>query len=87
MMKRPDYINHYLFDWDLLDVVFGGKSAFDSKSFVATLTSTEQVNDFLRAYGFDQSDLVLKAENFRYFSRIVTVYSALFFKRQQRGGH
>ena len=86
MMKRPDYINRYLFNWDLLDVVFGGKSAFDSKSFVATLTSAEQVNDFLEAYGFDQADPVLRAETFGTYQESLQFVRRYFLKEGNEEG-
>lgn len=85
-MKRPDYINRYLFDWDLLDVILGGKSAFDSKSFVAPLTNSEQVHDFLEAYGFDQSDPILKAEIFGTFQESLQFIRRYFLREGNKEG-
>lgn len=86
MVKRPDYINRYLFDWDLLEVVFGGKSAFDSKSFVAPLTNKEQIYDFLEAYGFDQLDPVLRAETFGTFQESLQFIRRYFLKEGNEKG-
>ena len=86
MMKRPDYINRYLFDWNLFDMVLGGKSAFDSKSFVSSLTTPSQIHDFLQAYGFDQSDPVLKAETFGTFQESLQFIRRYFLKEGSKGG-
>ena len=29
-MSKPEYLNKYKFDWEMLDVVIGGKSALDA---------------------------------------------------------
>ena len=80
IMKRPDYINRYLFDWDLLNVVLAGKSAFDSRSFVAPLTNIKQVHSFLEAYGFNQSDPVLRAETFGTYQESLQFVRRYFLK-------
>lgn len=79
-MKRPQYLNKYLFDWDLLEVVLGGKSALDSKSFVAPLSSDDQIEDFLNAYGYNQHDPVLKAETFGTFQEALQFIKKYFLK-------
>ncbi|MBT3981282.1 MAG: TIGR04552 family protein [Bacteriovoracaceae bacterium] len=66
-MSRPDYIEKYNFDWELFDVVIGGKSALDAHSFLGPLHSKEQAYDFLDDYGFNQTDPVQKAEIFGTF--------------------
>ena len=82
-MKRPGYINRYLFDWDLMEVVLGKKSAFDSKSFVSPLTDSGQIHMFLEAYGFDQGDPVLKAETFGTFQESLQFIRRYFLLRGQ----
>lgn len=77
-MKRPDYLNKYLFDWEIFEVVLGGKSALDSKSFVAPLSNDEQIDDFLDAYGFMQNDPVLKAETFGTFQEALQFIKRYF---------
>ena len=63
-MDRPDYLANYLFEWELLDVVIGGKSALDTKYFIASLNSSEEVDDFLINYGIDPNQPVSSAELF-----------------------
>lgn len=85
-MKRPDYLNRYLFDWDLLEVVLGGKSALDAKSFVSPLTSDDQIEDFLDAYGFSQGDPILKAETFGTFQESMQFIRRYFLKEGNEEG-
>ena len=66
-MDRPTYLSKYLFDWELLDVVIGGRSALDSKFFVGQMYNIEQVNSFLKGYGLDAADPVSRAELFGNF--------------------
>jgi len=53
-----------MFDWETFDVVIGGKSALDTKNFLGSMTSNDQVNQFLKGYGLDPNDPVTKAELF-----------------------
>lgn len=85
-MKRPDYINHYLFDWDALNVILGGKSALDSNSFGASLDHLDDIHNFLAAYGFDQSDTVLRAEIFGTFQESLQFIKRYFLKTGNKGG-
>lgn len=85
-MKRPDYLNKYLFDWEIFDVVLGGKSALDSKSFVAPLSSDNQIDDFLDAYGFTQDDPVLKAETFGTFQEALQFIKRYFLVEGNSSG-
>ena len=66
-MERPSYLQKYLFDWEILDVVIGGKSALDTKNFLGPMSSIEQVNHFLKGYGLDPANHVNKAELFGNF--------------------
>lgn len=66
-MVRPDYLSHYMFDWEILDVMVSGKSALDSKFFVGPMEGGSQVNKFLRGYGLDPNDPVSRAELFGNF--------------------
>lgn len=77
-MKRPEYLNKYLFDWEIIDLVVGGKSSLDSKSFVAPLASDDQIVHFLEAYGFSQDDPVLKAETFGTFQEALQFIKRYF---------
>lgn len=66
-MERPSYLSKYLFDWESLDVVIGGKSALDSKFFIGPMSNTEMVERFLVGYGLDANDTVARAELFGNF--------------------
>ena len=52
-MERPKYLSNYLFDWESMDVVIGGRSALDSKFFIGPMTDIETVERFLSGYGLD----------------------------------
>jgi uncharacterized protein (TIGR04562 family) len=66
-MSRPDYLQKYLFDWELFDVVVGGRSALDTKFFMGRMYDEDRVNNFLRGYGLDPNDPVNRAELFGNF--------------------
>ncbi|MCY4644492.1 MAG: TIGR04552 family protein [Bacteriovoracales bacterium] len=85
-MKRPEYVSRYLFDWDLLEVALEGKSSFDLKSFVGTLNNSEQIQPFLEAYGFNQSDPILKAEIFGTFQEAIQFIKRYFLKEGNEEG-
>ena len=52
-MDRPEYLSKYMFDWELLDVIIGGRSALDTKYFIASLQNDDEVDNFLLNYGVD----------------------------------
>lgn len=80
-MNRPKYLSEYSFDWELFDVIIGGKSALDAKSFLAPIGSEmESVYSFLEGYGFDQNDPVLKAELFGTFQESLLFIRKYFLK-------
>ncbi|MBK23693.1 MAG: hypothetical protein CME70_06775 [Halobacteriovorax sp.] len=79
-MNRPTYLSKYLFDWELLDVVVGGKSALDSKFFVGQMYNVDQVNQFLKGYGLDASDPVSRAELFGNFQEALQFIKRYFLK-------
>lgn len=79
-MDRPTYLSKYLFDWELLDVVVGGKSALDSKFFVGQMYNIDQVNQFLKGYGLDASDPVSRAELFGNFQEALQFIKRYFLK-------
>lgn len=79
-MKRPEYLRNYMFDWDLLDVVLGGKSSIDSKYFIDSIVNEEEVNDFLIGYGFNPDDLVQKAELYGNFQEAMDFIKRYFLK-------
>lgn len=66
-MERPSYLEKYLFDWEIFDVVIGGRSALDTKNFLGPMGSSDEVNQFLKGYGLDPNDPVAKSELFGSF--------------------
>jgi uncharacterized protein (TIGR04562 family) len=85
-MDRPEYLSDYLFDWELFNVIIGGKSALDSHSFLSPMYSREQVEDFLVGYGFSSQDTILKAELFGYFQESLEFIRRYFLKEGSEEG-
>ena len=85
-MERPSYLNKYLFDWEILDVVIGGKSALDTKNFLGPMSDIEHVNAFLKGYGLDPSDHVTKAELFGNFQEALQFIRRYFLKEGNPDG-
>lgn len=85
-MERPSYLQKYLFDWEIFDVVIGGKSALDTKNFLGPMSSIEQVNQFLKGYGLDPNDHVAKAELFGSFQEAMQFIKRFFLKEGNPDG-
>jgi uncharacterized protein (TIGR04562 family) len=85
-MERPSYLVKYMFDWDALDVVIGGKSALDSKNFLVPMSTNEEVHQFLKGYGLDPNDPVNKAELFGNFHEAVQFIKRFFLKEGSPDG-
>jgi uncharacterized protein (TIGR04562 family) len=69
-----------MLDWEILDVVIGGKSALDTRNFLGPMSTVEQVNQFLKGYGLDPSDHVTKAELFGNFQEALQFIKRYFLK-------
>jgi len=85
-MVRPDYLSKYMFDWEILDVVVGGRSALDSKFFVTPLMEANQINQFLKGYGLDPNDPISKAELFGNFQEAMQFVRRYFLKEGNSEG-
>lgn len=85
-MERPNYLQKYMFDWEMLDVVVGGKSALDTKNFLGPMSSIDQVNQFLKGYGLDPNDHVTKAELFGNFQEAIQFIKRYFLKEGNPDG-
>ncbi len=70
-MERPKYLSKFLFDWEAMDVVIGGRSALDSKFFIGPMTDIDTVERFLSGYGLDANDPVARAELFGNFQEAI----------------
>ena len=79
-MDRPSYLNKYLFDWEIMDVIVGGKSAFDTKRFLVPMDNLDEVNDFLKAYGFNNNDHIARSELFGNFQEAMQFIRRYFLK-------
>lgn len=75
-----------MFDWEMLDVVVGGKSALDTKNFLGPMSSIDQVNQFLKGYGLDPNDHVAKAELFGNFQEAIQFIKRYFLKESNPEG-
>ncbi len=85
-MDRPSYLQKYMFDWEILDVVVSGKSALDTKNFLGPMSNIEQVNQFLKGYGLDPADHVTKAELFGNFQEALQFIKRYFLKEGNPDG-
>lgn len=79
-MNRPEYLKNYIFDWDVFDVVVGGRSALDSNFFVAKLDDITEVNKFLKGYGLDPDNPVARAELFGNFQEAIQFIKRYFLR-------
>ena len=85
-MERPSYLHKYMFDWEIFDVVIGGKSALDTKNFLGPLSSIHEVNHFLKGYGLDPNDRVAKSELFGNFQEAMQFIRRYFLKEGNPDG-
>ena len=80
MDRTSGYLSQYLFEWDFLDIVVGGRSPLDSKFFVSHMYNRKQVGDFLLGYGFDLGDPINRAELFGNFQEALQFIKRYFLK-------
>lgn len=85
-MNRPNYLRKYMFDWEIFDVVIGGRSAIDTKNFLGPMSSIEEVNEFLKGYGLDPSNSVAKSELFGNFQEALQFIRRYFLKEGNSDG-
>lgn len=85
-MGRPEYLSKYIFDWDSLKVVVGGKSALDSRFLGNRKFTTDSVASFLKAYGLDPNDPINKAELFGNFQEALQFVKRYFLKEGTEDG-
>ena len=85
-MERPSYLQKYMFDWEIFDVVVGGRSALDTKNFLGPMSSIDQVNQFLKGYGYDPQDNVAQSELFGNFQEALQFIKRYFLKEANPDG-
>ncbi|MBL7665548.1 MAG: TIGR04552 family protein [Bacteriovoracaceae bacterium] len=79
-MNRPDYLEKYHFNWDVFDVIVGGKSSLDINSYVGEIDNLDDVYKFVKGYGFDLADPVQSAELFGNFQEALQFIRRYFLK-------
>ena len=77
-MSKPDYFDKYRFDWEMLDVVIGGKSALDANHFFGADFNPDSVERFLRGYGVSSNEPISKAELFGNFQESIQFIKRYF---------
>lgn len=80
MFQRPSYLDPYLFNWETLHVVCGGKSSLDAKNYLTEMWGADQVHDFLDGYGFDIKNPVEAAELFGNFHEALQFIKRYFLR-------
>ncbi len=85
-MDTRNYLENYIFDWGIFDVVLGGVSTLDSNFVFAKLNNPEEVTRFLKGYGLDPSDPVSQAELFGHFQEAMQFIRRYFLKEGTEDG-
>ena len=66
-MTSSSFIDKFQLDWESLDLVIEGKSAFDAERFLGGSLRPESIDSFLAGYGLLNPCPVMKAELFGNF--------------------
>lgn len=85
-MGTREYLENYVFDWSIFDVVMGGVSTLDSNFVFSRVTDKDQVTDFLKGYGPDPTDPVNQAELFGNFQEALQFIKRYFLKEGSEDG-
>ncbi len=85
-MERPNYLSKYLFDWETIELILGGRSALDSKFFIGSVIDEDQAKRFLMGYGLDYDDPVTRAELFGNFQEALQFIRRYFLKEGNENG-
>lgn len=79
-MADQEYLEKYKFDWDMLNVVINGRSAFDSPSFLGEVSNKKIDTSFLEGYGALNNDPIKRAELFGNFQEALQFIKRYFLK-------
>ncbi|MBI2606324.1 MAG: TIGR04552 family protein [Deltaproteobacteria bacterium] len=85
MALTPEFRKKYEFDWQILDVIIGGKSAIDNASGLFLKTPEDAVH-FLECYGFDLENPIEKAELFGNFQESIQFIRHYFLRPENPEG-
>ena len=77
-MADQEYLEKYKFDWDMLNVVINGRSAFDSPSFLGEVINKKIDTSFLEGYGALNNDPIKRAELFGNFQEALQFIKRYF---------
>jgi uncharacterized protein (TIGR04562 family) len=85
-MTKLEYLAKYQLNWETFDVLIGGKSALDTNSYLAQISGSESVHNYLKGYGFDVSDPIQRAELFGNFQEALQFIKRFFLKEGNPDG-
>ena len=85
MGLSADFAKRYEFDWEVLDVIIGGRSAIDSGKSLG-LRSTEEALRFMDCYGYDLENPISKAELFGNFQEALNFIRQFFLAPENPEG-
>jgi len=84
-MLSADFLKRYDFDWEIMDVVIGGRSAVDSRN-ALRLPSISEAEQFLDCYGYNSENPIEKAELFGNFQEALSFIRRTFLKPDNPDG-
>lgn len=84
-MLSADFLKRYEFDWEVLDVVIGGRSAVDSRQPLRLRTNEDAVH-FLDCYGYSTENPIEKAELFGNFQEALSFIRRYFLQPENPDG-
>jgi uncharacterized protein (TIGR04562 family) len=84
--KRPDFYSKYLFNWETLQVVCGGKSSLDARNYLTEIFDQDQVYHFLNGYGFDMTSPIESAELFGIYQESLQFIKRYFLQDNDQDG-
>ncbi|MEW6055386.1 MAG: TIGR04552 family protein [Bdellovibrionota bacterium] len=85
MGLSPEFLKRYEFDWEVLDVIIGGKSAIDSGTHLL-IRSTEEALRYMDCYGYDIDNPIEKAELFGNFQEALSFIRRYFLQPDNPDG-
>jgi uncharacterized protein (TIGR04562 family) len=84
--KRPDFYSKYLFNWETLQVVCGGKSSLVARNYLTEIFDQDQVYHFLNGYGFDMTSPIESAELFGIYQESLQFIKRYFLQDNDQDG-
>lgn len=82
-----EQLKRYDFDWEILDVIVGGRSAIDSGSGSGLRVRTpEEAQRFIECYGYDDENPIEKAELFGNFQEAMSFVRRFFLAPDNPAG-